>query len=74
MGTKMTREEFLNRFNEKYAGKYECRISEGKKEIKPTDKISVMCQKHGLFWETAYDLLEGFGCFECFTEEWEEDK
>lgn len=74
MDIKMTREEFLTKFNEKYTGKYECRISEDKKEIKPSDKIPVICSKHGLFMETAYDLLEGFGCFKCFTEGWEEDK
>ena len=74
MDTKMTRQEFLNKFNEKYAGKYECRISEEKKEVKPTDRVPVMCPKHGLFWESAYDLLEGFGCFGCFSEEWNKDE
>ena len=68
----MTRDEFLSRFDEKYAGKYECKISGEKKEISPTDKVQVICPKHGVFWETAYDVLEGFGCFGCFSEDWSE--
>jgi len=64
----MTREIFIKKFNEVYASKYECKIPEGVTEIKPGDNVQVMCQKHGLFWETAYDLLNDAGCFKCFTE------
>lgn len=65
----MTKENFIKELNEKYNGKYECRISEDKKTIRPTDMIPVICPKHGLFLETAYNLLNDMACFECFKEE-----
>lgn len=74
INTKMTKDEFINAFNEKYKGKYECRLSESVTEISPIDNIMVMCPKHGLFIENAYTLLTDMACFKCFTEEkWKEN-
>ena len=72
------RQEFINLINEKYNGLYECQINKDKEYVKPSDNIYVVCQKHGLFVSTAYSLLNGEGCFDCFIENrWkgnEEDK
>lgn len=71
--TKIRKDEFIRLFNEKYNGLYECRIGDYKKTVSPSDMIYVMCQKHGLFIESAYDLLSGMGCFRCFDEEREKN-
>ena len=65
----INKKDFIELFNKKYNGAYECRINDDKNTISPTDKICVICPKHGLFIETAYDLLNGVKCFKCFEEE-----
>lgn len=73
MDTKIKREEFLKQINEKYGEKYECKIPEWKKEINPSDMVNVTCQRHGSFIASAYDLINGIGCFGCFKEDkWKE--
>ena len=71
--TEIEKDKFIRLFNEKYNGLYECRIGDYKKTVSPSDMIYVMCQKHGLFIESAYDLLQGIGCFKCFEEKREQD-
>lgn len=69
MAFNMTREEFLTAVNGKYKGLYEYKIPDDKKIITPNDQITVICPKHGLFLETAYVLLNGMGCFKCYSED-----
>lgn len=67
----MTRKEFLDSVSEKYGELYDCSAATDK-DIANNVNIPVKCLKHGLFWKTPYQLLNGLvcGCFECYKEKY----
>lgn len=60
----MTVEEFIDKANKIYDGKYDY------SSVKEIDKgpILIKCPKHGGFFEGYYDHLKGYGCPKCFEE------
>ena len=59
---KLTKNEFLQRANEKHGGKYKY----NKVEYVNTDnKVCIICPEHGEFWQRPSDHFQGRGCPKC---------
>ena len=68
----MTRKEFINRAKEKYGEQFDYKyIIDNKLEMYST--VPILCNKHGLFYSTVYDMLNGETCFECMRDEINKD-
>lgn len=63
----MTREEFIDKAKQIYGDKYDYR-SVPNIDLQPYNNIPIFCDKHGLFFQSVYNHLQGKGCFECFRE------
>ena len=60
----MTKEEFINKAQEIYGEQFDYKyIVDDKLEMYST--VPIVCNKHGLFYTSVYDFLNGTGCFEC---------
>jgi hypothetical protein len=63
----MTKEEFIKKAREIYGKRYDYKnISQT--NLEPYTMIPIFCDKHGLFYQTVYDHLQGKGCFDCFCQ------
>lgn len=63
----MTKEEFITKSKEIYNNKYDYRcITE--EHLEPFNNVPICCDKHGLFFQSVYDHLQGKGCFDCETD------
>ena len=64
----MTKEEFKTKAIEVHGNRYNYDriISDN---LEPYDKIPIVCENHGVFFQTVYEHLCGKGCFECFKSE-----
>lgn len=59
---KMTQDEFINKVNLIYKGKYDF----SKAIYVNTDaKVKCICPEHGEFWQTPHHLLKGVACERC---------
>ena len=59
---KITYQDFIKRARKKHGDKYDySRVNFDK----ITDKICIICPKHGEFWQIATDHLQGCGCPKC---------
>jgi hypothetical protein len=66
----MTREELIKAVEEKYGDKYDC-SSATDQFVRQNSMVPVMCKKHGMFYITPYQLLNGMvQCFECFKDKY----
>lgn len=63
----MTRAEFIDKAEKIYGNKYDYRSVQNI-DLQPYNNIPIICDKHGLFFQSVYDHLEGKGCFECYKE------
>lgn len=63
----MTRAEFIDKAKQIYGDKYDYR-NVPNIDLQPYNNIPIFCDKHGLFFQSVYDHLEGKGCFECNKE------
>ena len=54
--------EFIRRAKELYGDDY---IYDETEYVKMTDKVKIICKKHGEFWQRPYDHLNGHGCPKC---------
>ena len=63
----MTRAEFIDKAKQIYGDKYDYR-SVPNIDLQPYNNIPIFCDKHGLFFQSVYNHLQGKGCFECFRE------
>lgn len=66
----MIKKEFIKKAKEIYGNKYDY------KEVPDIHleyytMIPIKCDKHGLFYQTVYEHLNGKGCFDCYTEDLE---
>lgn len=69
----MNREEFIDKAKELYGEKFDYKyIVENNLEMYST--VPIVCNKHGLFHTTVYDMLNGEGCFECKKTEIKSDE
>lgn len=67
----MTKEEFIDKAKAIYDEQFDYRyITE--KELKMYSTVPILCNKHGLFYTTVYDMLNGEACFDCKKNEIEE--
>lgn len=63
---KISRDAWIERFNEIHGEKYDYRFIES--DIHSLKNISVFCKKHGIFKQKAYLHYRGSGCKFCATE------
>lgn len=63
----MTKEEFIRKANKIYNQQYEYRCVPNH-ELENYSNVPIICDKHGLFFQSVYDHLDGKGCFECYKE------
>lgn len=62
----ITKDKFIERANIIHNGKYDYSRVKFKNLH---DKIDIICPKHGLFKQIAYDHLDGHGCNKCVIEQ-----
>lgn len=65
-----TTEEWINEANNIHKSKYNYSKSN---YISSSDKICIICPKHGEFWQTAEHHLQGCGCPKCQTSHMENE-
>ena len=58
----MTTEEFIKKSLLKHGKKYDYSLVN---YVTANDKVKIKCKKHGIFLQTAYSHLEGWGCAKC---------
>ena len=58
----MTTEEFIEKAKVKYGNKYDYSKAV---YTKSTDKVEIICSKHGSFWQTPHKHNQGCGCQKC---------
>ena len=58
----MTLEEFIEKSKNKHGNRYD--YSKVKQEDL-TDKVCIICEKHGEFWQKSYNHIHGCGCPNC---------
>ena len=63
----MTREEFINKAKQIHGEEYDYR-SVPDTDLQPYNNIPIICERHGMFFQTVYNHLEGYGCFDCYKE------
>ena len=59
---KLTTEEFIRRAKEAHGNKYDYSKSE---YINSREKISIICPKHGEFWQLPFNHINGQNCPKC---------
>ena len=58
----MTTEEFIKKAKDKHGDRYDY----GKLVyVKSTEKVEIVCSKHGSFWQTPHKHNQGCGCQKC---------
>lgn len=58
----MTTEEFIKKAKDKHGDRYDY----GKLVyVKSTEKVEIVCSKHGSFWQTPHKHNQGCGCTKC---------
>ena len=63
----MNRTEFIKKAKQIHKEKYDYKNISNVK-LENYSIIPILCEKHGLFYDTVYNHLEGKECFECFIE------
>lgn len=61
----MIKKEFVKEAKKIYGNKYDYKTIKDEK-LEPYSMIPIICDRHGLFFQTVYDHLDGKGCFECY--------
>ena len=62
----LSKEEFINRANEKHEGKYKYNKVD---YVNAFTKVCIICKNHGEFWQTPNSHTRGSGCRKCANEE-----
>lgn len=62
---KISFEEFVELAKKAQGDKFDNYIYSKEYYSKSTDKVGIICKKHGLFWQRGLDHLKGRGCLEC---------
>ncbi len=60
-----TKEEWVNKCKEKHGDIYDYSMTE---YVRSTDKVNIICNRHGAFIQNACSHSMGVGCPECFNE------
>lgn len=60
----MTKEEFIKKSKEIYGDRYDYKDVPNT-NLEYYNNVPIICEKHGLFYQSVYDHLEGKGCFDC---------
>lgn len=63
--SKISLEEFVELAKKAQGDKFDNYIYLKEYYTKATDKVGIICKKHGLFWQRGLDHLNGRGCSEC---------
>ena len=63
----MSRDNFIEKAKQKYGDRYDYR-GVPDIDLQPYTRVPIYCDKHGLFYQSVYDHLEGKGCFDCYKE------
>lgn len=66
----MNKKEFIKKANEIYGNKYDYKEVPDI-HLENYTMIPIICDKHGLFYQTVYEHLNEKGCFDCYTEDLE---
>lgn len=64
----MRKKEFIEKANKIYDNKYDYKCIPEHMDLKPYNNVPIICEKHGLFYQSLYYHLNGLGCFECYKE------
>lgn len=59
----MSKAEFIEKARAIYGDKYD--YSMVSEKIENYSVVPIKCCKHGLFYESVYNFLNGRGCFKC---------
>lgn len=65
MGKRLTQDEFLEKAREVHGDKYDYSLVN---YINKTEKVKIICKKHGVFEQSPYSHLRNFNCKKCSTE------
>ena len=65
----MSKQEFIEEANKIYGNEYTYEYVNDD-NLEPYTSIPITCKKHGLFYQTVYQHLNGAGCFECYKEKY----
>ena len=65
MGKKLTTEEFIEKAKLIHGNKFDYSKVE---YVNTSEKVCIICPKHGEFWQRPNDHLSGYGCKKCATE------
>lgn len=60
----MTKQEFIEKAREIHGDKYDYKMIQDE-SLEPYTSVPIICNEHGLFWQSVYRHLSGIGCFEC---------
>lgn len=63
----MTKEEFIVAAEKVHGDTYDYNEVIGGE---PYLNVPIKCSRHGLFYQSIYDHLQGKGCFECYKEQY----
>lgn len=63
----MSKDEFVREANKVYNFEYEYKCVPNW-ELENYSNVPIICNKHGLFFQSVYDHLQGKGCYKCFNE------
>lgn len=64
-GKKKTLSEIKSDFLQVHGDKYDYSLITIDNFINTSTKVPIICKKHGVFWQTPYSHLLGYGCKEC---------
>ena len=64
----MTKEQFIEKSREIYGDKYEYNSISNDVNLQPYNNVPIYCNRHGLFFQSVHDHLQGKGCFKCDAE------
>ena len=70
----MTKKEFINKAKELHDDNYDYRCISDYTNLENSNNVPIICEKHGLFYQSVYDHLNGRGCFQCFNEKQKNDR
>jgi len=59
----VTKAEFIKKAKEIYGDQYDYRAVPDK--LENYSIVPIVCFKHGMFYQSVYNHLQGQGCFEC---------
>lgn len=65
MSKRNTTKQFIERAKEKHGERYDYSLVDYKRG---KDKVEIICPTHGVFKQTAFDHLQGYGCSKCGVE------